>query len=111
MKKNAYLEKRDQETGAYIKATEEIIRQMMCDTFVIALHDELGFGYERISRIMDAWSENYNYFINACDIKHPEADYFQEILDRQLKYICRSHEFFPFKERYPRVKEIKYTRK
>lgn len=111
MKKNAYLEKRRQETGTYIKATEEIIRQMMCDTLTITLHQEFGFGYERVSRVLTAWGANYNHFMNACDIKHPEADYHQEVLDRQLQYICRGHDFYPFKERYPKIKEIKYTRK
>ncbi len=111
MKKNAYLEKRKQETGNYVRATEEIIRQMMCDTLIITLHQELGFGYDRSRRILDAWGANYNKFMDACDIKNPEADYMQEVLDRQLRYICKNNQFYPFAERYPRIREIKYSKK
>ncbi len=110
MKKNGYLERRRIENDVYIHETEKITRQMMCDTLAITLNQELGFGYDRAKRLVLAWSDNYNKFMTACDTKHPEADYMQEVLDRELRYICRGHEFFDFKQRYPMIRDIKYSK-
>ncbi len=111
MKKNEYLERRKQDNLSYARAAEDIVRQMMCDTLTVTLNRDCGFGYDRITKVLDAWGERYNLFMNACDVEHSEADYLQEVLDRDLKYICRKHEFYPFKQRYPRVLDIDYKRR
>ena len=74
----------------------------------VTLHQEFGFGYDRIKRLTDAWSQTYNQFHDALD-GGTEADYWQEKLDRLLLDLLRDHQaLIPFGERYPEIREITY---
>ena len=74
----------------------------------VTLHQEFGFGYDRIKRLTDAWGKTYNQFHDALD-GGTEADYWQEKLDRLLLDLLRDHQaLIPFGERYPEIREITY---
>lgn len=74
----------------------------------VTLHQEFGFGYDRIKRLTDAWGRTYNQFHDALD-GGTEADYWQEKLDRLLLDLLRDHQaLIPFGERYPEIREITY---
>lgn len=86
--------------------------QTACDYVAIALHDSEvmkgdPMGEERITRILKAAIAQDERFHKAFLPNDPEADYAQEVLDRELKEIYGS-DFSPFAERYPKIKKVKY---
>ena len=92
-----------------IEATERVTQQLMMDTLQIVLHNELGFGYERIMRITKAWGCEYNHYHDVFNVKHAEADVLRVHLDRELADILKGNQdLIPFEERYPEIKEIAY---
>ena len=96
---------------AIIDATERVTQQLMMDTLQIVLHNELGFGYDRIMRITKAWGCEYNHYHDVFNVKHAEADVLRVHLDRELADILRGHQdLIPFEERYPEIKEIAYKK-
>lgn len=106
--KNDFLARQRAERQAYMQASERVTRQLMADCMMLVLNDEFGFGYDRIKRVMNAMQEKYNLYHDALD-GGPEADYFQEKLDAAIRRIMKDREtFYPFKERYPEIKEITY---
>ena len=109
--KNAFLAKQRAERQAYIQASERVTRQLMADCMMLVLNEDFGFGYDRIRRMMDAVIAKYDLFHDALD-GGPEADYMQEKLDDAIRRIMKDREtFYPFRERYPEIKEITYGRK
>ena len=108
MAKNGYLQKQQIRLQVYVEATEAIMKQFMVDTLQLAIHEEFGWGYDRIERLTKAWGAKYSEFYPCLGTKDQEADYLRECLDRQLKEVIRDHmELIPFKERYPEIKEIR----
>ena len=96
---------------ALIDATERVTQQLMMDTLQIVLHNELGFGYDRIMRITKAWGSEYNHYHDVFNVKHAEADVLRVHLDRELADILKGHQdLIPFEERYPEIKEIAYKK-
>lgn len=107
-KQSGFMAKQLAIRQAFIEASERITRQLMLDTLQITLHREFGFGYDRILKVTDEWSELYNFFHDALS-KNVEADYLQERLDREISDILKDKQpLIPFKERYPDIKQITY---
>ena len=112
MKQSGYMAKQLAMRQAIIDATERVTQQLMMDTLQIVLHNELGFGYDRIMRITKAWGSEYNHYHDVFNVKHAEADVLRVHLDRELADILKGRqELIPFEERYPEIKEITYGRK
>ena len=108
MKQSAYLIQQREARRRLVQAAERVTQQLMLDTLQVTLHQEFGFGYDRIKRLTDAWSQTYNQFHDALD-GGTEADYWQEKLDRLLLDLLRDHQaLIPFGERYPEIQEITY---
>ena len=112
MKQSGFMAKQIAMRQALIDATERVTQQLMMDTLQIVLHNELGFGYDRIMRITKAWGCEYNHYHDVFNVKHAEADVLRVHLDRELDDILKGHQnLIPFEERYPEIKEITYGRK
>ena len=112
MKQSGYMAKQLAMRQALIDATERVTQQLMMDTLQIVLHNELGFGYDRIMRITKAWGCEYNHYHDVFNVKHAEADVLRVHLDRELADILKGHQnLIPFEERYPETKEITYGSK
>ena len=112
MKQSGFMAKQLAMRQAIIDATERVTQQLMTDTLQIVLHNELGFGYDRIMRITKAWGCEYNHYHDVFNVKHAEADVLRVHLDRELTDILKGHQdLIPFEERYPEIKEITYGRK
>lgn len=110
-KQSGYLKRKKTEINVYRQAEKETFVQFMSDMFQITLNDSdvMGkdvFGEERIRRLVNAVSENYDIFCKALE-KGPEADFYQDKLDARLRRIFKD-KLVPFKERYPWVKEQVY---
>ena len=111
MKRSGFMAKQLAMRQALIEATERVTQQLMMDTLQIVLHNELGFGYERIMRITKAWGCEYNHYHDVFNVKHAEADVLRVHLDRELADILKGHQdLIPFEERYPEIKEIAYKK-
>ena len=111
MKQSGYMAKQLAMRQALIDATERVTQQLMMDTLQIVLHNELGFGYDRIMRITKAWGCEYNHYHDVFNVKHAEADVLRVHLDRELTDILKGHQdLIPFEERYPEIKEITYKK-
>ena len=112
MKQSGFMAKQLAMQRALIEASERVTQQLMMDTLQIVLHNELGFGYDRIMRITEAWGSAYNHYHEALNVKHVEADVLRVHLDRELADILKGHQdLIPFEKRYPEIKEITYGSK
>ena len=111
MKQSGYLAREAAIRQAFIEASEQITRQLMQDTLQITLHNQFGFGYERIKKLTDAWTECYLHYHAALE-RGVEQDVFQEHLDRELRDVLKDNQkLIPFEERYPEIKKVSYVPK
>lgn len=99
---------------AVYNAGEDIGIQRMWDYFTIALRDPeiMGkntFGQERLKRLYEKLKEISIYFAPAFQ-DCAEADYYQEILDRNIREAWSEEDFHDFKDRYPALKQFKYDK-
>jgi hypothetical protein len=95
-----------------VEAAQLLMIQYMADTLQMALHQTEGWGYDRIMRLCAAWKETRQEYSAAIDPSNPEADVYQEHMDRVLAEIINGkQELFPFSQRYPELKKIKYGKR
>lgn len=108
---NSYLQQIERAKQDALIKMQHIMRQYMMDTLDITLHEDFGFGYEKIKAVNDKWGETYAVYFGAMTID-PEADVYQEKMDRALQDIIKGKgPFFPFRERYPEVRQLGYARR
>lgn len=110
MKKNAYLERQKAAKKDFMNSVELIVKQYCIDTLTITLHEEYGWGYDRLMKLMEQWTENRKKYQEAINPDvYVESDVAQEHIDRIMVQIIRGkQELVPFAERYPTLKKIKY---
>ena len=58
MKQSGFMEKQLAIRQALIQASERVTQQLMLDTLQVAIHNEFGFGYDRIKKLTDAWGKH-----------------------------------------------------
>lgn len=101
----------EQFAQAKVEAAQRLISQYMTDTLQMTLHQTEGWGYDRIMRLDAAWKQIRDEYAPAINPSNPEADVYQEHMDRVLtQIISGKQELIPFAERYPELKQIKYGR-
>lgn len=110
MKKNAYLEKQRAAKNNFMNSVELVVKQYCIDTLTITLHQEYGWGYDRLMKLMDDWEANRKKYQEAINpAVYVEADVAQEHIDQILAQIIRGKmELIPFAERYPTLMKVKY---
>lgn len=110
-KQSAYLQRREAELDATFNAGAAMAAQFAVDTLQMTMHQQEGWGYDRIMRVTHAWMETQREYRPALNCKDPEADVRQEHMDRVLaEIISGKAELIPFPDRYPDLKKIKYGR-
>lgn len=104
--KNAYLARRAAAEENLMKKAQSIYNQYMIDTLQITLHEQLGWGYDRIMRISNAWAENRIKYRDAVEPSQTESDYVQEQIERIMVQITHGDpdKYIPWVERYPHLK-------
>lgn len=115
MGKNDFLARRAAREQECFNAGARMGRQQMCDFITLALRDPdtMGkdtFSGKRIVRVMQRVNRLLDEFYPAFE-QGPEADYYQEMLDKQLReaYGEEIREgFFGFHERYEIFKKFDY---
>lgn len=113
MSKNGYLQRQAQTQQAWLDVGEEMGMQKMWDYVQLALRDPevMGkdtLGKERMKKIYAKLTEIANEY-HAAFTQDPEADYWQDTLDRHLREVW-GDELHTFYERYPYVKKFDYSR-
>lgn len=112
-KKNSFLDKIKQEKLQCIRAGMDTAWQEYWDLMCLVLHDPdvMGkdtFGKERLLKIRKAIEEREDFYAKALN-SGPEADYYQEKMDAELRGIFGEN-VAPFKDRYPYVPQLDYTK-
>ena len=106
MKKSGLLQKRDALTQERLDVMQRTMKQYMLDTLLITMHEDFGWGYERLSRLAEKWGETYDRYFPALQ-STDESDVWQERLDRAtLAFLAGHQELIPFPERYPEIKRL-----
>ena len=101
----------EQYAQSKLASTQKLIIQYMMDTLQMALHQTEGWGYDRIMRLDAAWKKIRDEYAPAINPSNPEADVYQEHMDRVMAQIINGRqELYPFASRYPELKQIKYGR-
>lgn len=111
MKKSGLLARQEFNTQWMMDVSGDVNRQMMMDCLCMLLHDAEAmegrtWGPEKIQRFADRLVNTFDEYFESLT-RSPEADYYQEKLDRQLRPIF-GDKFLPFVKRYPDIKEITY---
>lgn len=110
-KQSGYLQRRDAELDAAFNAGAAMALQFAVDTLQMTMHQQEGWGYNRIMRVTHEWMETQREYRPALNCKDPEADVRQVHMDRVLAEIINGKaELIPFPARYPDLKKIKYGR-
>ena len=108
-KQSGYLQRRDAELNAAFNAGAAVAAQFAMDTLQMTMHQQEGWGYDRIMRITQAWLETQREYKPALNCKDPAADVCQEHMDRVLAEIINGKaELIPFPDRYKELKKVTY---
>ena len=110
MKRSGVLQKRDALTQERLDVMQRTMKQYMLDTLLITMHEDFGWGYERLSRLAEKWSETYDRYFPALQ-STDDSDVWQERLDRATLAFLGDRTFYPFPERYPEIKRLGYEPK
>lgn len=105
---NAYLDRQKAKQDIMIRAAQEMMMQYDADIFAVLLHRR-GYGAERMTALNKEFQEMHAKFLIAFDPKEPEADYYRELLDRELRDIY-GDKMEPFEKRYPVAHDIRYDK-
>lgn len=60
MKRFGYLQQRDARTQMLLDVMQRTMKQYMLDTLLITMHEDFGWGYDRLSRLAEKWGETYD---------------------------------------------------
>lgn len=108
-KKSGMLTYAEQLAQRKTAAAQKMVVQYMNDTLQIAIHQTEGWGYDRIMRLCDAWTEVRREYSPVMNTNDPSSDVYREHMDRVMRQIIRDkQELIPFEQRYPELKKVKY---
>lgn len=113
MKQSGFMKKQTEKQEDFSIKLQLVTRQFMIDTLQIALHEELGWGFDRIMRVTEAWEKVREEYSPAVDPRDKMCDVKQEHMDRIFNEICAVKKLKPhsFEERYPHLKKHRYDRR
>lgn len=105
--KNAYLAKKELERQVWTEVATRLAEQYMTDTLQITLHQQFGWGYDRLMRLSEKWRETIIEYRPAMDARDNECSLMREHLDRVMVEIIKDKgELIPFNERYPELRKV-----
>ena len=112
-KQSGFLRRQEERQEDMSRKIQLTTRQFMIDTLQITLRDDLGWGFDRIMKLTDAWEKRRHEYQPAIDPRDKMCDVKQEHMQRVFKDICAIKKMEPmsFQERYPYLKGIDYSRK
>lgn len=114
MGKSGYLERQRKLIDAYVQGTCDIYTQYMCDMACITLHDEFGFGPERIKKFMEALGDNAHAFDPALGVRRKSeelegrTDFLRGRMDEKLRAAMGKYYDIDFDARYPGIRKGRF---
>lgn len=110
-KPSSYLARQRAQAQRTSDAAQRLMIQYMLDTLQMTLHQTEGWGYDRIMRLCNAWTQVRREYSPSMNPSNPEADVYQEHMDRVMLEIIRDkQDLIPFEARYPELKKVRYGR-
>lgn len=107
---SAFLQKLKQKEAEDLNLGMEYGEQYALDMMMIALHEEFGWGYDRIKRLMVAIGNKSDYYGQALH-RCMEQDVKQVQMDNAIRDIVKDkQEFIPFEKRYPGIRTYGYDK-
>lgn len=82
------------------KVGSSISLTQILDVTLITLHENFGFGQERIGKFFDTFSENWDEFRKMSKEDAPDKAYVKSVIDSKLKEAVPADRFEPWEERY-----------
>ena len=101
-KQSAFLARQEAKCRAICAAQRRFAIQQCADMMMIAAHEEMGFGAERLHRLMLAYRRAFNEYAEmtlADGAADPDIEYTKAKVDEKLRQICGDY-FMPWEERY-----------
>lgn len=106
---NHYARKVQDDRRAMLNRGMIVGQQWAIDLMCISLH-RLGWGYDRVKRLLDRMEQADNEFLPALKLCM-EQDVMQERMDRELRDLIKDkQDLIPFEKRYPDVKTLGYDK-
>jgi hypothetical protein len=105
---NGYLNRKNAERNALIFAAQDAMMQYDVDILTILLHSR-GYGKTRMMTLIDEFIKLHDKYMIAFDPSEPEADYYRELLDREMRAVF-GEDADPFEVRFPAAKQIFYDK-
>ena len=106
---NHYLEKQEAVRRANVIVAQDQMQQYDVDIWSVLLHNKKGFGKKVLRELITDFVALHEKYLIAFDPTHPEADYYRELLDRELREIW-GDEMEEFEQRHPFAKKIRYDK-
>lgn len=70
------------------------------DVMLITLHEDFGFGPQRVAKFYDKFHENWLEMNEIAAEDTPDHDYVKDVTDRRLRESIPPERFKPWAERY-----------
>lgn len=107
--RNSYLDRQSAKQDIIIRAAQDIATQFSADCFISAMRENNRVSKNVVKEILEDYKKKHEKYIVCFDPKHPEADYYRELLDRDQREVF-GNETAPFEERYPVAHDIRYDK-
>lgn len=110
-KQSGLLKRRTQIEELELTEMRRTMIQFCFDTLSVTMHEDFGWGYQRMKQLEGKWQEKMDFYTPALKTGM-EQDVFQERLDRAIRsFMPEDAAFYPFKERYPNIAVWDYVRR
>lgn len=106
---NAYMNKQKKQREEIIQAAQDIASQFIVDCMISAMRENNKVSKNAVKEILAEFEKKRTKYIVCFDPKHPEADYYRELLDRDQKEVFGAATKL-FDERYPFAYDIRYDK-
>ena len=107
---NNYLARQQAHDKNLSLSVERVIKQLCLDVMQVTLHEDYGFGSERLTNVAEGFLRRYKDYVQAL-LGGDEHDVWQERLDRALLDIVKDeNKLMSFSQRYPEIKKHGYDK-
>ena len=102
MKRSGLLQRQDADMQNRLDVMQRTMKQYMLDTLLVTMHEDFGWGEERLKKLSDCYDQTFMTYAEMClaDAKTDKQIWFtQGKVDERLKKACGKY-FVPWDERY-----------
>ena len=83
MKRSGYLQQRDGRTQALLDVMQRTMKQYMLDTLLITMHEDFGWGYDRLSRLAEKWARRMTFIFRRCKAPRSQTSTRRDLTGRR----------------------------